>query len=162
MGTGGSFPGGKAAGTWGKLTTHLHLVPRSRMRGATPPLPQYVFMAWCLVKHRDNFTFTSTLTFNLPHNDWFPRAWQKSVVQDDRHRIFGVLFHLLNNYSYIEKSGFRKGRSCSDCFFTLKQLFENRKEFRLSAYVRVNKEILILNILEEEGLPHLVATQRLN
>jgi hypothetical protein len=27
------------------------------MRGAIPPLPQYVFMAWCLVKHRDNFTF---------------------------------------------------------------------------------------------------------
>jgi hypothetical protein len=28
------------------------------MRGPIPPLPQYVFMAWCLVKHRDNFTFT--------------------------------------------------------------------------------------------------------
>jgi hypothetical protein len=41
-----------------KLTTHLHLVPRSRMRGSIPPLPQYVFMEWCLVKHRDNFTFT--------------------------------------------------------------------------------------------------------
>jgi hypothetical protein len=27
------------------------------MRGATPPLPQYVSMAWCLVKHRDNSTF---------------------------------------------------------------------------------------------------------
>jgi hypothetical protein len=29
------------------------------MRGATPPLPQYAFMAWCSVKkqHRDNFTF---------------------------------------------------------------------------------------------------------
>jgi hypothetical protein len=26
------------------------------MRGAIPLLPQYVFMAWCLVKHRDNFT----------------------------------------------------------------------------------------------------------
>jgi hypothetical protein len=25
------------------------------MRGAIPPLPQYVFMTWCLVKHRDNF-----------------------------------------------------------------------------------------------------------
>jgi hypothetical protein len=24
---------------------------------AIPPLPQYVFTAWCLVKHRDNFTF---------------------------------------------------------------------------------------------------------
>jgi hypothetical protein len=28
------------------------------MSGAIPPLPQYVFMAWCLVKHRGNFTFT--------------------------------------------------------------------------------------------------------
>jgi hypothetical protein len=27
------------------------------MRGAIPPLPQYFVMAWCLVKHRDNFTF---------------------------------------------------------------------------------------------------------
>jgi hypothetical protein len=40
-----------------KLTTHLHLVPRSRIRGAIPPLPQYVFMAWWLVKHSDNFNF---------------------------------------------------------------------------------------------------------
>jgi len=28
------------------------------MRGATHPLHQYVFMAWCLVQYRDNFTFT--------------------------------------------------------------------------------------------------------
>jgi hypothetical protein len=28
------------------------------MSGAVPPFPQYVFMAWCLVKHRGNFTFT--------------------------------------------------------------------------------------------------------
>jgi hypothetical protein len=27
------------------------------MRGAVLPLAQYVFMAWCLVKHRDNFEF---------------------------------------------------------------------------------------------------------
>jgi hypothetical protein len=27
------------------------------MSGAILPLPQYVFMAWCLVKHRGNFTF---------------------------------------------------------------------------------------------------------
>jgi hypothetical protein len=36
-----------------KLTTYLHLMPRSRMHGAITPLPQYVFMALCLVKHRD-------------------------------------------------------------------------------------------------------------
>jgi len=28
------------------------------MRGAITLLPQYVLMAWCLVKHRDKFTFT--------------------------------------------------------------------------------------------------------
>jgi hypothetical protein len=27
------------------------------MSGAIHPLPHYAFMAWCLVKHRDNFTF---------------------------------------------------------------------------------------------------------
>jgi hypothetical protein len=41
-----------------KLTTHFHLVPRLRIHAATTPLPQYVFMTWYLVKHRDNFVFT--------------------------------------------------------------------------------------------------------
>jgi hypothetical protein len=27
------------------------------MRGTISPLPQYAFMTWCLVKHRNNFTF---------------------------------------------------------------------------------------------------------
>jgi hypothetical protein len=36
------------------------------MRGAIPPLRQYVFMAWCLVKHRDNFNFIFyTLIYNI-------------------------------------------------------------------------------------------------
>jgi len=30
------------------------------MNGAIPPLPQYGFIVWCLLKHRDNFTFTFT------------------------------------------------------------------------------------------------------
>jgi hypothetical protein len=38
-----------------ELTTHLHLVPRLRIRGAIPPFSQYVFMAWCLVNHRNKF-----------------------------------------------------------------------------------------------------------
>jgi hypothetical protein len=33
----------------------------SRMRGAIPPLPQYLFMMWCVVKHRNNFAFYFTL-----------------------------------------------------------------------------------------------------
>jgi len=31
------------------------------MHGAIPPLSQYVFMEWCLVKHKDKFTFTLTV-----------------------------------------------------------------------------------------------------
>jgi hypothetical protein len=32
-------------------------LPRSRMRGAVPPLPQYAFNAWCLVKARGQLYF---------------------------------------------------------------------------------------------------------
>jgi hypothetical protein len=47
MGTRGCFLGSSGRGV--KLTTHLHLVPKS-MSGAIHPLPQYTFMEWCLVK----------------------------------------------------------------------------------------------------------------
>jgi hypothetical protein len=65
MGTGGPFSpgGGREVG----LTTRLLLVPGSGMRGAIPP-PQYVFMAWYLVKDRDNFTYTAT--FGLQYSIW--------------------------------------------------------------------------------------------
>jgi hypothetical protein len=52
MGTRGYFRGGKAA-----VTTHLHLVPKSKNAWWYTSTPQYDFMAWCLVKHGDNFTF---------------------------------------------------------------------------------------------------------
>jgi len=32
------------------LTTHLHVVPRSRIREALSPLPEYAFKTWCSVK----------------------------------------------------------------------------------------------------------------
>jgi hypothetical protein len=50
----------KAAGGM-KLTTHLHLVPRLRMRGAVLPLPQYAFMAWCSTKAQGQLYFYLTL-----------------------------------------------------------------------------------------------------
>jgi hypothetical protein len=57
VGTRGSFPSGRGV----KLTTHPHVVPRSRMRGAIPSPPNTP--SWCGVqlKHRDSFTFTFTL-----------------------------------------------------------------------------------------------------
>jgi hypothetical protein len=41
------------------------------MSGAILPLPQYAFMAWCSVKHRDNFTLFVTKDLQLHvSNDW--------------------------------------------------------------------------------------------
>jgi hypothetical protein len=58
MGTRGSFPGVKRPG---READHS---PSSRAEvknaWSYTSTPQYVFMAWCLVKHRDNFTFTFT------------------------------------------------------------------------------------------------------
>jgi hypothetical protein len=45
------------------------------MRGAIPPLSQYVFMAWCLVKHRDTYIF---YLLPQPGNFWIcPRSFQE-------------------------------------------------------------------------------------
>jgi hypothetical protein len=33
-----------------------------RIRGAIPSLPQYIFMAWYFIKHREKFTFTRNIT----------------------------------------------------------------------------------------------------
>jgi hypothetical protein len=37
------------------LTTHFHLVPKSRMRGVTSPLPNTHSWRGAQLKHRDNF-----------------------------------------------------------------------------------------------------------
>jgi hypothetical protein len=56
MGTRGSFPGGKSD----------HSPPSSaevQNVWSYTSTPQYIFMAWCLVKHRDNFTLPQILTW---------------------------------------------------------------------------------------------------
>jgi hypothetical protein len=57
MGTRGCFPGGKVTGAWSWPLTSMECQGQ-KMSGAILSLPQSAFMAWCLVKHRDNFTFT--------------------------------------------------------------------------------------------------------
>jgi hypothetical protein len=57
MGTGGSFPRGRAAGGV-ELTAHLQLLPKSRKYGSIYPLPHTPsWRSVLLVKHGDNFTF---------------------------------------------------------------------------------------------------------
>jgi hypothetical protein len=63
VGTGGSFLGVK-------LTTHLILVSLLRMLGVVPPLHRYVFMAWCLVKHKRKFYLFQVLSVNIQNEVW--------------------------------------------------------------------------------------------
>jgi hypothetical protein len=57
------------------------------MRGAILPLPQYAFTAWCLVKHRDNFTFTFYYVYamlvspGIPTSSPFFRATGKCLLE---------------------------------------------------------------------------------
>jgi hypothetical protein len=64
MGNGSSFTAGKAVGTWSWPLTSFYR-HGLRMREVIPPVPQYVFKAGGIVKHRDDFIFT-----NL--NQWLP------------------------------------------------------------------------------------------
>jgi len=43
------------------------------MRGAIPPLPRYILMAWCLVKHRDNLL--TLVIHEYPSVAWFYAMW---------------------------------------------------------------------------------------
>jgi hypothetical protein len=57
------------------------------MRGAMTPLPQCVFMAWCLVKHRDNFIFCASRTGlgpTQPPIQWAPGALSLGVKRPGR------------------------------------------------------------------------------
>jgi hypothetical protein len=40
-----------------KLAAHLHLMPKIKNAWSDPSIPPYIFMAWCLIKHRHNFIF---------------------------------------------------------------------------------------------------------
>jgi hypothetical protein len=46
------------------MTTHLHLVPRSKNGGAIPPLPNTPLWRGAQLKHRDNFNFYVLKTEN--------------------------------------------------------------------------------------------------
>jgi hypothetical protein len=63
-----------------KLTTHLHSVSRLRCTKLYPT-PPYDFMAWCLIKHGGNFTFTLLFV---------PTGWMIGVLGFDSRRRLGI------------------------------------------------------------------------
>jgi len=48
------------------VCTHLHLVSRSRLRGAIHPLPQYAFMAWYSAEAQQQLYLVTSTTYARP------------------------------------------------------------------------------------------------
>jgi len=51
-----------------KLATHIHLVPRSRMRGAIPPLSTTPSWRGAQLQHRDNLTVVQLMAHFMKGN----------------------------------------------------------------------------------------------
>jgi hypothetical protein len=65
--------------------------------------PQYVFMAWCLVKHRDNFTFTFNFIISTATNIMYKGIYIYQTCQsghcaaDNANILYLHQFRYLNN-----------------------------------------------------------------
>jgi hypothetical protein len=87
-------PGALSLGV--KLTTHLHLVSRSKNAWSYTSNPQYALMAWHSVKkqHRDNFTFTLPATkykrVSLLPSNTFTNFAPKNLIERDNMGDLGV------------------------------------------------------------------------
>jgi hypothetical protein len=78
-----------------KLITHLHLVPRSKNAWSYSSTPQYAFIAWFLVKHRDNFTSSYTRKNRVLRRIFGPKreedgSWRK-LHNDELHSLYSSL-----------------------------------------------------------------------
>jgi hypothetical protein len=71
------------------------------MYGAIPLISQYVFIAWCLVKHRDNFTFI--FTFN--GNDNFKKCVCAPSEQYDRINLWDFLLERNEDLAKLTEIG---------------------------------------------------------
>jgi hypothetical protein len=105
MGTRGSFPEGKAAGGV-KLTTHLHLVPRSKNEWSYTSTPQYALMAWFSVKAQGQLYlylfFDSGAESFL--RSWQLLSWSKKFTAFHGTVSFNVTFARYHSSMYPEIS----------------------------------------------------------
>jgi hypothetical protein len=63
------------------------------MRRAIPPLPQYVFMAWCLVKRRGQLMWMDLKRIGFEDVDWIQLPWDSLQRQDVVNTVINVWLH---------------------------------------------------------------------
>jgi hypothetical protein len=90
-----------------KLTIHLHLVPRLWMSGAIRQHPQYVFMAWCVIRLRGNIGNIEALRLFLFLLNIAP--WSLNLLW--------IIWQKLNLYVFLYFSKFPSCALCSSCLW---------------------------------------------
>jgi hypothetical protein len=80
-----TFLWGKSVGV--EFTIHLHLVPKQKIRGVAPPFP--TCRSWCLIQHRDEFTFFLTFWATLS------RCASQSLVNTSHTNIIHKLYTMV-------------------------------------------------------------------
>jgi hypothetical protein len=122
----GLFPWG-SSGRCVKLTTRLNLLPRSRIRGAVPSLPQYAFMAWFLIKAQGQLYFYLYWIWIVLKPDLLPLnmlyvsiyvAYEGFLVQQVWHQITSSAnsHNWLHNTKHSETSGRKRMHVQYACF----------------------------------------------
>jgi hypothetical protein len=133
MGNRGSFPGGKATGAWSWPLTSIYC--RGQECVELYLHSQYIFMTWCLVKHRDKFTFT----FCLSRSQLLKREYVLSDTElslEMKRKPFSALWPLLDvwlcvlywNHSIHEWSESKSTRSESSYLWNIWQNNSVREE----------------------------------
>jgi hypothetical protein len=75
-----------------KLTTHLHLEPSKKAWSYTS-IPQYIFLAWCLVKHRATLpylTLEEVSAFNYPGSNVCYKG-EKKMSENNQIKSLGIM-----------------------------------------------------------------------
>jgi hypothetical protein len=84
------------------------------MRGAVPPLPQFVFMAWYSVKHRGSFTFYRIHFTSLPCVLHYQRISCQTL---NFMEIHCVVSYIQTDAHVVTIFGRRTGPSCHTALF---------------------------------------------
>jgi hypothetical protein len=101
------------------MTTHFHVVPRSRMCEAMPPLPNTPSWRGSQSKHRNNFTFTLRLTVMIIEESpsykqpakFYPTSFWRGLTPH------------FNEITGDHQCTFRRNRYTTDQIFYIRQVF---------------------------------------
>lgn len=126
------------------LTIRLNLM--LWMRGAMPPTHLYVSMLWCIIKHKDNFTFWEYFRYRhfnqTPFLSTICSGHERSMVPQDNHKDIP---DYTASYPRIQYSSPTATRSVNLVYISLRYLvrFAINRRFSGAKWAEKRRRILV-------------------